>query len=142
MDTTDMVRLADGIDLRMFVSDCYALSAPPRARLFALPAGARCTDDAMLWLILDAAAASLSDVDLILLEPLRSSIISSRAATSAAHVRSSRSTGIATLRLRDGLPCAPDHAADRAHYQDLLAAPEMVWMADSAKLSPIVPPQR
>ena len=132
MDTTDMVRLADDVDLSVFVSDCYALSRPHGLGFLHYQPGPL-PDDAMPEILRSGRIAV--DVDYLLGRGVKMCAFRyKRRLWIPLHWPSHTDSEMVALCAR--------HAADRAHYQDLLAAPEMVWLADSAELSPIGSPQR
>ena len=131
MDTTGMVRLADDIDLSVFLRDCYALSHPHglgglHYRPGPLP------DEAMPEIRRNGQI--VVDVGYLLGRCVKMCVFR--------HKRRLRIPG-QWYRHADSemVALCGRHAANRAHYQDLLTNPDMVWLADSTSLSPVGSPQ-
>ena len=130
MDTTDMVRLAGDVDLRVFVRDCYALSCPHGLGSLHYQPGPL-PDDAMPEILHSGRIAV--NVDYLLGRCVEMCVFryKRRLWTPSDWYRHTDSEMVAL--------CAR-HAADRARYQDLLADPEMAWLVDAAELSAVGPP--
>ena len=129
VDTSDMICLAGDVDLRVFVSDCYALSHPHGLGSLHYQPGPLPAEAMPEFGGNDPIVVA---VDYLLGRCVKMCVYRHKHRLWIRD-RWQRHTDSELVAL-----CAR-HAAERAHYQNLLADPDMVWLANTADLSPVGP---